>query len=105
MSSVLVPGDSMLIVRCHISGVRYQVSDIAWQVPVSDIMCQIYHDNYWCQVSCVKYSMASTGVGYHVSNIVGQVSGLYMSGSGTQYVGESPNIKYQVSTGVGYHMM
>ena len=41
------------------TGVRYQVSNIAWQVPVSDI--------------CVKYSMTSTGAGYHVSNIAWQV--------------------------------
>ena len=50
-----VSSDSMLIARCHISGVRYQVSSdnmsstgvryqmssIVWQVPVLDIMCQI----------------------------------------------------------------
>ena len=42
------------------TGVRYQVSSIAWHVPVSDIS--------------VKYSMASTGVRYQVLSMAWQVT-------------------------------
>jgi len=51
------------------TGVIYQVSSIARQVPVSYIKCQVKHGKYRCHISSVNYSMASTGVRYQVSSI------------------------------------
>ena len=56
--------DSMSIIKCHISDVRYQVSSDTCQVPVSDIKCQI---------SGFKYNRSSAGVRYQVSSIRCQV--------------------------------
>ena len=91
-SSVLVTSDSMSIVKCHVSGVRYQMSSdnmsstcvryqvsgikcqvITYQVPVSDIKCQ---------GSGVKYNMSSTSVRYQVSCITYQCQIINMLVSG-----------------------
>ena len=85
-----VSSDSMSIVRCHISGVRYQVlsnnmsstgviyqvSSITCQVPVSDINCQVSGVKCRCQVSSVKYQVSSitcqvpvSGIKYQINNM------------------------------------
>jgi len=56
--------DSMSIVKCHISGVRYQVSSdnmssISVRYQVSEIRCQVQHVMYRCQISTVRDQVSS----------------------------------------------
>jgi len=83
--------DSMSIIKCHISGVRYQVSSdnmsstgVKYNMSstVSDIKCRGSGVKYnisstgvsiKCQRSGVKYNMSCVSVRYHVSEIRCQV--------------------------------
>ena len=78
-SNILIPGDSMSIIKCHISGVGYQMSSdnmssTGVRYQVSDIRCQVITCQLPGQISSVMYQVSSITCQVPVSDIKCQVS-------------------------------
>ena len=61
-----------------ITGIRYQIISIAWQVPVS--ISSDKHESIGVKYQVIK--MVSNSVRYQVLSMAWQVSGVYILGSG-----------------------